>query len=156
MTVSTKNAASPKSTKSRNSDSSVSRGTNSYRDFSALRLCVPETPFYQILQNRTSNKKSRPISNRTKMMSIIIVRSFQNEETSNFKESGRNRRKSGSLKSAGPVVRPLWRAAGSMVKAPLHLPRAHFLNLYRGSGVSGIGGFGGGNIFGGNCHVFEE
>jgi len=41
-----------------------------------------------------------------------------NEETSDLKKSAKNRGKSDSLKSVGPVVRTLWRVAGSGAKAP--------------------------------------
>jgi len=45
MTVSTENATLPKSTKSRNSDSSVSCSTNSNRDFELLCTCTEEFEF---------------------------------------------------------------------------------------------------------------
>jgi len=41
-TVSTENAASPKSTKSRNLDSLVSRGINSNWDFGLIQICTEE------------------------------------------------------------------------------------------------------------------
>ena len=72
----------------------------------------------RLISGWMSTKKRRPIRNRTLSDWLIDVR-FQIEETSAFtKKSGKNRGKSDSLKSRGPVVRPLWRTAGSGAKAP--------------------------------------
>jgi len=51
MTHSTQNATSPKSTKSRNSDSSVSCGTNSNWDFGWIWICTEKLEFFDLLDS---------------------------------------------------------------------------------------------------------
>jgi len=59
----------------------------------------------------------------------IEIRS-QHEQTRDLKKSDESKGKKGSLKSVGPVVRPLWRAAssGAKAKAP---PLAARLDIIR-------------------------